>query len=182
MDSPQNIVITGFMGTGKTTVGRLLAQRLGRRFVDMDVLLAERFGKPIAAIFAEEGEEAFRAAEAELCAALAAEQALVIGTGGGALLNEASRAALAASGVLVCLTAEEDEILRRLAAAADRPLLNAAAEDERRSRVRTLLNARRAAYGAIPYQIATDGLTPAAVADRIEAAHGDGPCGASGAR
>jgi 3-dehydroquinate synthase len=168
MDSQQNIVITGFMGTGKTTVGRLLAERLRRRFVDMDVLLAERFGKPVAAIFAEEGEQAFRTAEAELCAELAAEQGLVIGTGGGALLNESSRAALAATGVLVCLTASEDEILRRLAAAGDRPLL-AGAADERRSRVRTLLSVRRAAYGAIPYQIATDGLEPAAVADRIEA-------------
>ena len=112
MDTQQNIVITGFMGTGKTTVGRLLAERLQRRFVDMDVLLAERFGKSIAAIFAEEGEEAFRGAEAALCQDLAAEQGLVIATGGGTLLNEASRAALGASGVLVCLTAGEGTILR----------------------------------------------------------------------
>ncbi len=67
MEMQQNIVITGFMGTGKSTVGRLLAKRLARRYVDMDAQLAERFGKPIAAVFAEEGEEAFRAAEAELC-------------------------------------------------------------------------------------------------------------------
>jgi 3-dehydroquinate synthase len=173
MDSQQNIVLAGFMGTGKTTVGKLLAARLGRRFVDMDVLLAARFGKPVAAVFAEEGEQAFRAAEAELCAELAAEQALVIGAGGGALLNEASRTALAGSGVLICLTAGEDEILRRLAAANDRPLLHAEGEDERRQRVRTLLNARRAAYGAIPYQISTDDLTPEAVADRVVAAARD---------
>ncbi len=68
MDLQQNIVITGFMGTGKSTVGRLLAERLARRYVDMDAQLAERFGKPIAAVFAEEGEEAFRAAEAEILA------------------------------------------------------------------------------------------------------------------
>ena len=117
MDSQQNIVITGFMGTGKSTVGRLLAKRLQRRYVDMDALLAERFGKPIAVVFAEEGEEAFRAAEAELCKELAAEQQLVISTGGGALVNENCRAALAASGMLVCLTASEGEILRRLARA-----------------------------------------------------------------
>jgi len=172
MDSQQNIVITGFMGTGKTTVGRLLAGRLGRRFVDMDDLLVQRFGKPIAAVFAEEGEQTFRAAEADLCAELAAEQGLVIGTGGGALLNEASRAALGASGVLICLTAGEDEILRRLAAATDRPLLPGE-EEERRARVRALLGVRRAAYGAIPYQIATDGLPPEAVADRVEAAARD---------
>jgi shikimate kinase/3-dehydroquinate synthase len=172
MDSPQNIVITGFMGTGKTTVGRLLAHRLQRRFVDMDVLLAERFGKPIAAVFAEDGEEAFRSAEAALCRELAAEQGLVIGTGGGALVDESSRQALAASGVLVCLTAGEETILRRLAAANDRPLI-AGEEEERRQRMRTLLGVRRSAYGAIPCQINTDGLEPAAVADRIEAAARD---------
>ncbi len=172
MDSLHNIVITGFMGTGKSTVGRLLAERLNRRFVDMDALLAEQFGKPIGAIFVEEGEEAFRSAEAELCQALAQEQALVIGTGGGALVNEASRTALAASGMLVCLTASEDEILRRLAQATDRPLLEGET-DERRKRVSALLGVRRAAYGAIPYQIDTDRLTPDQVADRILAAAAD---------
>jgi 3-dehydroquinate synthase len=169
MDLHQNIVITGFMGTGKTTVGKLLAERLGRRFVDMDMLLAERFGKPISAIFAEDGEEAFRRAEAELCRELAAQQELVIGTGGGALVNESSRAALAAGGVLVCLTASEDEILRRLEAATDRPLLGEEILD-RRARVRALLGIRRAAYGSIPHQIETDGLTPEQVAERVLAA------------
>jgi shikimate kinase/3-dehydroquinate synthase len=172
MNSLQNIVITGFMGTGKSTVGRLLAKQLERRYVDMDALLAERFGKPVAVVFAEEGEEAFRTAEAELCKELAAEQRLVISTGGGALVNESSREALAASGMLVCLTASEGEILRRLARATDRPLI-AGEEDERRKRVRTLLGVRRAAYGAIPYQIDTDGITPEQVAERVLAAAED---------
>ena len=79
----QNIILTGFMGTGKSTAGRLLADRLGRRFVDMDTVLAEQFGKSIAAVFAEDGEAAFRMAEARLCQALARDEALVIGTGGG---------------------------------------------------------------------------------------------------
>ena len=172
MDMQQNIVITGFMGTGKTTVGRLLARRLDRRYVDMDVLLAERFGKPIAAVFAEEGEEAFRTAEAELCLELAAERQLVISTGGGALVNESSRTALAETGMLVCLTASEGEILRRVAKSTDRPLLAGGEEEERRKRIRTLLGVRRAAYGAIPYQIDTDGITPEQVAERILAAAG----------
>jgi shikimate kinase / 3-dehydroquinate synthase len=177
MDSLHNIVITGFMGTGKSTVGRLLAERLERRYVEMDALLAERFGKPIAVIFAEEGEETFRTAEAELCKRLAAEQGLVISTGGGALVNEESRSALAASGMLVCLTASEGEILRRLEQATDRPLI-AGEEDERRKRVRTLLGVRRAAYGAIPYQIDTDGTTPEQVAERVLAvaeSHAEAP-------
>lgn len=67
----KNIVLTGFMGTGKTTIGRLLAERLDRAFVDMDEQIEARFGKPIARIFAEDGEPAFRVAEAQLCAVYA---------------------------------------------------------------------------------------------------------------
>ena len=132
----KNIVITGFMGTGKSTVGQMLAARLGRRFVDMDVILSARAGKAISAIFAEEGEAVFRSAEATLCAELAQERGLVISTGGGALVSAENRDALGASGVLVCLNASADEILRRLAATADRPLLGdeQAARD---ARVRT---------------------------------------------
>ncbi|MCB0051930.1 MAG: hypothetical protein KDE24_20570, partial [Caldilinea sp.] len=67
----RNIVLTGFMGTGKTSAGRLLGTRLGRRFVDMDDILVERFGKSIAEVFRDNGEEAFRVAEAQLCQELA---------------------------------------------------------------------------------------------------------------
>ncbi len=167
--SSTNIVLTGFMGTGKSTVGRLLAARLGRRFVDMDDILSMRAGKPISAIFAEEGEPAFRSAEAALCAELAREQGLVISTGGGALVSAENRTTLGSSGVLVCLNASADEILRRLAAATDRPLLGdeLAARDER---IRALLAQRRAAYAAIPYQIDTEGRSAEAVAALVELA------------
>ncbi|MFZ1768186.1 MAG: shikimate kinase, partial [Caldilinea sp.] len=120
--SDRNLILTGFMGVGKSTVGRLLAARLNRRFVDMDDVLVARFGKEIPAIFAEEGEEAFRVAEARLCQELADERGLVISTGGGALVNAQSKAALEASGVVLCLHAAEPVILARLAAATDRPL------------------------------------------------------------
>jgi shikimate kinase len=119
--SDRNIILTGFMGVGKSTVGRLLAERLNRRFVDMDDVLVARFGKPIPAIFAEEGEEAFRVAEARLCQELADEANLVISTGGGALVNEQSRQAFEATGTVVCLHAAEATILARVAATTDRP-------------------------------------------------------------
>lgn len=171
--SRRNIILAGFMGSGKTTVGRLLAERLARRFVDMDDLLVQQFGKPISAVFAQEGEEAFRAAEAELCRTLAAEEGLVIGAGGGALVSPDNREVMGATGVLVCLTAGEEETLRRLAGASDRPLL-AGEEEDRRRKMRALLRQRRAAYGAIPYQIETDSLAPDTVVDRvIEAARAD---------
>jgi len=155
----KNIVITGFMGTGKSTVGRLLAEQMNRRFADMDDLLVAHFGKPIAAVFAEQGEAAFRTAEAQLCAQLAAEEGLVISTGGGALVNPQNRAVFAQTGALICLTATVDEIMRRIELATDRPmLLNA--KEERRERIRNLLYERRHAYAAIPHQVDTTGLTP----------------------
>ena len=91
MPDSRNIILTGFMGTGKSTVGELVAARLDRRHVDMDAELTRQFGKPIAAVFAEEGEEAFRGAETLLCQLLAQEQKLVISTGGGALVNPQNR-------------------------------------------------------------------------------------------
>lgn len=164
--SNQNIVLTGFMGVGKSTVGRILSERLNRRFVDMDAVLVERFGKPIPAIFADEGEETFRIAEARLCQELAQEQNLVISTGGGALINSASREALERTGTVVCLHAAEEVILERLAAATDRPLLPDE-EAERRRRVHLLLQQRRLAYGAIAYQVDTTSLSAEEVADQV---------------
>ncbi len=165
----RNLVLTGFMGTGKSTIGRLLAERLARRFVDMDAELEALFGKPIHAVFAEEGEAAFRVAEAELCRRLAQEQRLVISTGGGALVNPHNRHALATGGVLVCLTASVDAILERLAGLEDRPLLRGA-EEEKRRRVRDLLHERRHAYAAIPQRVDTTSRTPEQIADDVLAA------------
>ncbi len=159
-----NIILTGFMGTGKTAVGQAVAERLGRWFVDMDAVLEQRAGKPVQAIFAQEGEVAFRLMEADLCHELAQERNIVIATGGGALLLETNRTALAASGVLICLHAPVDTILQRLAGADDRPLL---ASPDRRERVEALLAQRAAAYGAIPHQIDTDGLTVEQVAEQV---------------
>lgn len=164
--SNQNIILTGFMGVGKSTVGRILSERLNRRFVDMDEVLIERFGKQIPAIFAEEGEEVFRIAEARLCQELAQEQNLVISTGGGALVNAESRQALERTGTVVCLHATESVILERLASTTDRPLLPGE-EAERRRRVHSLLQQRRLAYGAIPYQVDTTSLSAEEVADQV---------------
>jgi len=75
-----NLILTGFMGTGKTTVGQLIAQRLGRQFVDTDQWIEERAGKSVAAIFAEDGEDRFRAWEAEACEALSEPRGLIIAT------------------------------------------------------------------------------------------------------
>ncbi|MFN8444208.1 MAG: 3-dehydroquinate synthase [Caldilineaceae bacterium] len=167
MISNKNIVLTGFMGTGKSTIGSLLAQRLNRRFVDMDSELEASFGKPIARVFAEEGEAAFRTAESKLCADLAREQGLVISTGGGALVNAQNRATLAEMGILLCLNASADEILRRVAHYEDRPLL-AGSYDDKRTKIKNLLRQRRPAYSAILHQIETTGRTPDEILALIE--------------
>ncbi|MCB0116517.1 MAG: iron-containing alcohol dehydrogenase, partial [Caldilineaceae bacterium] len=164
-----NITLTGFMGTGKTTIGRLLAEKLDRPFVDMDEQLEAHFGKTIAEVFAAEGEEVFRTAEAQLCSQLSQRSGLVIATGGGALISHANRQALAESGPIVCLTAGVDAILERLAAAEDRPLLQSE-EGDRRRRIEQLLASRRNAYAEIPLQVPTDGASPHTILDRVVAA------------
>ena len=161
-----NLTITGFMGTGKTTVGRILAERLGRQLVDMDERIEAELGKTIAQVFADEGEEVFRQAEARLCQTLARESDLVIATGGGALVNDENRHTLAASGPVICLTAGVDAILQRVEEVEDRPLLPGDQAEKRRNIERLLLS-RRDAYGRIPLRVPTDGIAPAAVAERV---------------
>jgi shikimate kinase/3-dehydroquinate synthase len=162
----RNIVLTGFMGTGKTTIGRQIAQATQRPFYDLDDLIQQQFGKTIAEVFSEDGEAAFRVAESQLCARLAEERGVVISTGGGALVNAQNRRALEATGTLICLTATVDEILDRLDALDDRPLLPGT-RTERAARIQELLDERRPAYGAIPHHVDTTGSTPEAIVEQV---------------
>jgi shikimate kinase/3-dehydroquinate synthase len=161
-----NIVITGFMGTGKSAVGREVAGRLGWQFLDMDDVIVLRVGKPIPRIFAEYGERAFRTLESQVCADLGARDGLVIATGGGALVNADNRRTMMRGGIVVCLTADPEEILRRVGDDDNRPLLDV---PDPRARIVELLDARRAAYQSIPWQIETTGLSVEQVAERVVA-------------
>ena len=156
VDEP-NVVLTGFMGTGKTTVGRVLAQRLGRPFVDTDALIEERHG-PIPEIFAELGEDRFRELERAVATELSAQRGLVVSTGGRMLLDPVNAAALQSSGLVVCLVAPAEEILRRVSAVGveDRPLLHVA---DPRARIIELLEERQSGYAAFP-QVATVDVHP----------------------
>ena len=163
-----NLILTGFMGTGKTSVGRGVAARLGRPFLDMDAEIEARAGKTISELFGHEGEVAFRRIEADLCRELSARQGLVIATGGGALVHATFGAdnlrRLSASGPVVCLSCQAGEIVRRLSAALDRPLLDV---EDRRAEVEVLLERRREGYAAIPRQIDTTGLSVDAVVEAV---------------
>lgn len=166
-----NLVLTGFMATGKTSVGREIARRLGRRFVDMDAEIEARAGRPIPRIFAEDGEAEFRRMEAGLISELSRQANLVIATGGGALVDTANRANMARSGTIICLTCDAEDIVRRIAAQGNtrRPLLEVA---DPRAEVQRLLRARREAYAAIPWHVDTTGLSVEEAADRVLALAG----------
>ncbi|MGE5674750.1 MAG: 3-dehydroquinate synthase, partial [Mycobacterium leprae] len=141
------------------TVGRLLAQALGRPFVDTDAWIEAKAGRSIPEIFRAEGEAGFRAREVEAVAAVTAGSDLVIATGGGAVLNEANRAAMRQRGLVVWLDASPDELYRRAEAQgiAGRPLL---AGEDPLARLRTLAENRAPAYAAAAHhRLVTDGIT-----------------------
>ncbi len=159
MDRSPNVVLTGFMGTGKTTVGRLLADLLGYEFVDTDEVIEQRYG-PIETIFRERGEGAFRTIEREVAAELAGADRRVISTGGGMMLDPVIVETLGVDARVFCLVASPDTIVARVMNGPVRPLLKG---PDARARIAELLAAREAGYAAFE-QVATDSLTAADVA------------------
>lgn len=163
-DAGRNLVLVGFMGTGKSAVGRLLAERLGREFVDLDALIESSAGCPIPRIFAEEGEAGFRKREREAVRQVASRTGLVVATGGGVVLDPDNVRDLGTGGDVVCLTATPATILARVGSDRNRPLLQGG---DPLVRIKELLAKRAPAYAAVAWQVATDGLDAGAVADRV---------------
>lgn len=120
------LFLVGMPGSGKSTVGRHLARRLGLPFFDSDHLIEQRLGRSISAYFAEAGEDAFREREQEVIAELAQGPDAVVATGGGSVLREASRRALRAAGQVIYLRSTPEELYRRLRHDTQRPLLQVA--------------------------------------------------------
>ncbi len=152
-----NLVLLGFMGTGKSTVGRSAATQLGLDFIDMDDEIERRQGCAISEIFAREGEAAFRRYEHALALELGARQGLVIATGGGLVLDPSNTDALGRHGVLVRLCATVATILERVAQESHRPLLE---RPDRVQALETLLRRREPLYAALPHQVVTDRRSP----------------------
>jgi shikimate kinase len=161
-----NIALVGFMGTGKTEVGRLLAERLRKDFVEMDELIERRVGKPIPEIFQQDGEITFRELEIEATREAAEKENVVIACGGGAVLNQINVDRLREHGVIVYLTASPEVILQRTSSDIDeRPLLIA---EDKASKVEKLLNFRRPFYErAADITVNTSELDLAGVAGQI---------------
>ncbi len=159
----RNIILVGFMGTGKTASGRVVAERTGLELVDMDSIIVERAGRSIADIFATDGEAAFRAMERQLVQELSQREGLIVATGGGVVLNPANLSDFERNGLIICLTSSPEVILRRLERDTTRPLLSG----NKKEQIQNLLNSRKSLYGAIRHQINVDQLTPEEGAEAI---------------
>lgn len=160
----RNVVLIGFMGTGKTSVGKVLARRLGRDLVDVDRLIEEREKRKIKQIFEAEGEAYFRKAEKEIIGGVSERKGIVITTGGGAVLDADNISALKKNGVLVCLSASPETIFKRVQHSENRPLLRS---DDKLAEIRRLLITRERFYKAADVEVATDGQTPEDTAAHI---------------
>jgi len=169
-----NITLIGFMGTGKTTVGKRLAKRLGWRFVDIDEEIEASARKPVPRIFAEHGEPVFRRLEERIIRRATRTDHQVIATGGGAFVDPKNRARLRASGPVCCLTARPKTILARLGRRVkSRPLLAGADPLER---IKTLLARRAKAYAQADVTIDTSDLAAEQVVERLWARISPGLC------
>ncbi|MCS6817828.1 MAG: shikimate kinase [Blastocatellia bacterium] len=155
------IFLVGFMGSGKTTVGRLLAEKLGYAFLDLDELIQEQAGLSIREIFARMGEGAFREMESRALRELEAWEDVVVALGGGAFVSEGNRREVKRLGVSVWLDCPLEVILARLSGTSDRPLYRSAEQ------MRALLEARLPAYQQADLRVDAGSQAPEAVADEI---------------
>ena len=157
-----NIILVGPMGSGKTTVGQILAINLGWRFIDTDQLIVERTGKEIPLLFEEQGEEYFRQVEKEVISRFSQISRTVIATGGGAVIDRTNYQLLKENGLVFYLKASPSVLTRRVGSGKGRPLLLG---KDIQAIVVGLLKEREKYYQEADLTIETDFLTPYEVAD-----------------
>ena len=160
----KNIVLVGFMGTGKTTIAIELSHRLGMKYVSIDSLIEKRENRTINEIFTHSGEGYFRDIESAIIRDAACMDNLIIDTGGGAVLRDENVAYMKSSGILICLTADENTIMERTKKYKHRPLLDV--EDPKR-KIRDLIAKRAPYYAKADHEIDTGALTVRQVVEKI---------------
>lgn len=160
-----NVALIGFMGTGKSTVGMLLAEALGIIYIDSDEEIIRISGCNIPDLFVEYGETRFRELEKNIVRSLSRLDGIVIGCGGGVVINPENVATLRTTSTVVLLTASPEEVLRRTSGDFSRPLLNSI---DRLTRIRELMAARNNPYlAAADLVVDTESLTPKEVANQV---------------
>jgi shikimate kinase len=159
----RNVILVGFMGTGKSTVGKLLAKRLGWRFTDMDERIEKEQRMPISELFRIHGESYFREMESKVLITLLAADKQIVATGGGAVLAEENRSCMLDNGWVIALTANPDTIVSRVSRDQNRPLLQGNLQE----RVHTLLEQRKHAYEFAHVTIDTTHLNTDQIVDLI---------------
>jgi shikimate kinase len=162
-----NVVLTGFMATGKSSVGRALAGKLGMKFVDTDALIEKKTGMKIKDIFRKYGEKKFRDIETSVIRGISKKKGLVIATGGGAVLRGQNIIAFRKGGVIVNLRAGRKVILSRVLKTKKRPLLDPAKIRNVNSEIKKLLEYRRPFYAKCDFTLRTNKTTPEAAAKKI---------------
>ena len=162
----KNIVLIGFMGTGKSSVGRILAKRAKREFVDIDRYLEEKEKRKIRDIFEREGEVYFRKLEKEAILRWASAGNKVITTGGGAVVDPENLSVLKANGILITLVAKPETIYERVKNSKRRPLLNGS--EDLFSEIQKLLEKRKPFYEKSDYYFDTDGKSASQVANLMQ--------------
>lgn len=166
MDNTRNIFLVGPMGTGKSTVGRLLASELSRPFFDSDHEIEARCGCDIPWIFDVEGEPGFRRRESHVIESLSEHQGIVLATGGGAILNESNRMWLRERGIVIFLRASIEQQLRRTARDRHRPLLQC---DDPAAKLHALYTQREPLYREVAHWVvSTERRGPRAVVNEIK--------------
>lgn len=160
----KNIVLTGFMGTGKSAVGRILSKELTYAFIDSDCEIEKEQKMSITEIFKNYGEAKFRDIESDIIKRLSEMEGVVISTGGGVVLRESNIENLRKKGVIVCLTASAETILKRVKQSNDRPLLQV---DNPLQRIKELLTSREQCYRNADITISTEGKSSKEIASEI---------------
>ena len=148
----KNVVIVGFMGTGKTVIARKLAEEMGKTYVSTDDLIEQKEKRTIRAIFREDGEPYFRGIEKEVIKEVATKADQIIDAGGGVVLDDENVDTLKKSGIMVCLWAEPKTIYERTREYGHRPLLNV---DDPEGKIKELLDSRRPFYEKADHHIDT---------------------------
>lgn len=152
------------MGTGKSEVGRILAEKLSFNFVDTDVEIEKRENMRISEIFANYGEDRFREIEEDIIKVLSEKENMVISTGGGVVLRESNMVNLRKKGIIVCLTASAETVFERVKDKKDRPLLQV---EDQLKKIKELLDYRAPFYNNADITIKTENKTPAEIAIEI---------------